>query len=541
MIPKLTVRNKLLLLIITPLLLSIILALFASQRLGQVSEAVNTVSEQRLVPLSHLNNITNLYNNGIVDLSHKARAQMLFWGEAKTQLEETVTQLDAEWKAYRNRPLLAEEQKLLKEGEEAFLAAEQTIEKLRGFIEEQSSYSMGNFVDLQLYPGLEPVQQLVKDLTTLQSSQAALSATDANSLASTSQLTIFILLAVVAVILLATGVWLYNGIRNPLTRMLNTVTEIESKRDLTIRANLAQGDEFGDMGRRFDRMIDTICDLMHKLQTAGEQAESVSKQMLDINDETVKHTQQQYSEIGEMVDAIAKVNESASTVLEDVKGSEKAIISAESVSREGGRSVQETIDSIETLSTEVSTSVNSIQALKTDSDSIGGVLDVIKGIAEQTNLLALNAAIEAARAGEQGRGFAVVADEVRQLASRTADSTQEIQDIIQSLQQGTLKAAEQMGQGKDAAQNSVETARNAGEVLTKVEAVFQVILDSSKGIAGAAEQQLAISEEVNQRAINVGELTEATLALTTNAADTGRQVADISETLRSSLVQFKTN
>lgn len=540
MVTRLTVRNKLLLLIITPLLLNTALALFASQRLGQVSDAVNTMSEERLAPLGHLNNITNLYNNGVVDLSHKARAQMLFWGEAKTQLDETMTQLDAEWQAYRDRNLLPEEQQLLEEGAEAFAAAQDTIDKLQGFIEEQSSYSMGSFVDLQLYPGLEPVQQLVKALTALQSERANISATDTNALANTSQITIFLLLAIIALILLVSGVWLYRGIRMPLTRMLNTITEIEAKRDLTLRANLPEGDEFGDMGRRFDRMIDTICELMHKLQTAGEQAELVSKQMLEISDESVTHTQQQYSEISGMVEAIAQVNQSATSVLNDVKHSERAIVNAESVSREGGRSVQKTIDSIETLSSEVGTSVNSIQLLKNDSDSIGGVLDVIKGIAEQTNLLALNAAIEAARAGEQGRGFAVVADEVRQLASRTADSTQEIQDIIQSLQQGTLTAAEQMNLGKDAAHDSVETARNAGEVLTEVETVFQTILDSSRGIASAAEQQLAMSEQVSQRASNVGELTEATLSLTTRAADTGRQVADISETLRSSLIQFKT-
>lgn len=540
MLPTLTVRTKLLLLIVTPLLLNTVLALFASQRLGVVSDAAQTVSTQRLEPLQRLNNITRLYNNGIVDLAHKVRAQMLFWGEAETQLNEAVLQLQNEWQAYRSRDLLPAEQKLLNEGQEAIDKADQTIAKLAGFIEEQSSYSMGSFVDLQLYPGLEPVQLLVKDLTAIQSEEAKASASSAENMASNAQLTVFAILAAMIVILVVIGVWLYRGIRKPMTVMLNTVTDIERTRDLTLRANLPYGDEFGDMGRRFDRMIETISKLIRSLQQVGEQAEHISHEMLHVSNETVKRTKLQHTEIQAMVNAIDQVNESANTVLQDVKNAEKATVSAESVSREGGVSVQATISSIEHLSEEVSAAVTSIQSLKSDSESIGGVLDVIKGIAEQTNLLALNAAIEAARAGEQGRGFAVVADEVRQLASRTSDSTAEIQGIIEKLQQGTLTAAEQMSKGKESATSSVDTARNAGEVLHKVEEVFHSILRSSKGIAEAAAQQLGIAEEVTQRADKVGALTEAALAMSTDAAETGKQVAQLSETLRSSLREFKT-
>lgn len=541
MIPVFSVRAKLLLLILTPLVLITILALLANQRLEQVSKAVNTVSEERLLPIRQLNNISNLYNSGIVDLSHKSRAQMLLWSEASTQLEQTITQLDDEWQAYKTRPLLPQEQKLLEEGKVAFESATKTIEKLRGFVAEQSSYSLGNFIDLQLYPGLEPLQQLVKSLAELQINQANLAAKNANQLADTSQVIVLGLLLAIATLVLGIGFWLYRGISKPLNLMLDTVTEIESKCDLTLRANISQKDEFGDMGRRFDRMLDSICAFMHNLQGTCEHAESVSKQMLEINDETVKRSQQQNAEIAEMTKSMVKVNESAITVLHDVKQSEQSIMDAEKVSQEGSESVQETIDCIETLSSEVSASVNSIQLLKTHSDKIGGVLDVIKGIAEQTNLLALNAAIEAARAGDQGRGFAVVADEVRQLASRTAASTQEIQDIILSLQNGTVKSADQMEHGKETAQKSVIAARNAGDVLEKVEAVFQNILDNSQGIANIAEQQLVVAEGVEQQVLTVGELTKDTLSLTTHAADTGQQVAQISETLRASLAQFKTH
>ncbi len=540
MLSALSVRTKLLILITIPIFLNAVLALYASQRLGVVSDAVQTVSTERLQPLQSLNKITRLYNNGVVDLAHKSRAQMLLWVEARQQLKETKLLLEATWADYRNRPLLSEETALLSENQVAFESAAQAIVELEGFIEEQSSYSIGGFVDLQLYPKLEPIQNLVKQLTDIQSTQAQLSAAEAENIASTTQFTVFAILIIMTIVLSAMGFWLYKGIRNPLTVMLQTVTEIEKSRNLTLRTNLDSNDEFGDMGRRFDRMMETIGELINQLQHVGKRAETVSHKMLDVNNKTMLRIEQQHAEITTMVNAIEQVNQSASMVLEDVRAAEQATTNAEVVSKEGGASVQATIASIESLSEEVSLAVTSIQTLKADSERIGGVLDVIKGIAEQTNLLALNAAIEAARAGEQGRGFAVVADEVRQLASRTADSTQEIQEIIQKLQQGTLSAANMMSEGKDSAGTSVETARNAGEVLNKVETVFQSILRRSQAIASAAEEQMHIATEVNQRAGRVGELTNETLTLSTDAADTGKQVAEISESLRSSLGQFKT-
>ncbi|NMH59401.1 methyl-accepting chemotaxis protein [Alteromonas ponticola] len=540
MLPALSVRSKLLVLITIPLLLNAILALYASQRLGVVSDAVQTVSSERLQPLQTLDKIMRLYSNGVVDLAHKSRAQMLLWDEAQNQLAETKQQLQEAWQAYQNRELLGEEKALLESNLPAFEAAAQAIAKLEGFIDKQSSYSIGSFVDLQLYPALEPVQSLVRQLIEIQSEQAQASAIEAEDIASNAQVTVFAILLVMTAALTVMGVWLYRGIRKPLTVMLNTVTDIEKSRNLTLRTQLESKDEFGDMGRRFDRMMTTIGELINDLQQVGQRAETVSRKMLEVNNNTVERIEQQHAEITTMVSAIEQVNQSASMVLDDVREAEKATLNADKVSKEGGASVKATITSIESLSAEVSLAVSSIQTLKDDSESIGGVLDVIKGIAEQTNLLALNAAIEAARAGEQGRGFAVVADEVRQLASRTAVSTQEIQQIIQKLQQGTLSAAEIMSNGKDSAGTSVDTARNAGDVLNEVEAVFQAILRSSQAIAGAAEEQMHIASEVNQRAGKVGELTHQTLTLSTETAETGKQVAEISEALRTSLGQFIT-
>lgn len=364
---------------------------------------------------------------------------------------------------------------------------------------------------------------------------------EANKLATESKVTLYTALGASVFLLVLNGIWVYLSIRRPLVAMLETVTIIEKKKDLTRRANLPAGDEFGDMGRRFDRMMVGICEMMGTLQALNQQMGTTSKNLVEVNNSTVNQARQQQAEIQSMTAAVEDVNNSAATVLHNIRDAEKATERADQAADEGNRTVQDTIDSIDALSSQVETAVAGIQELKSDSESIGSVLEVIKSIADQTNLLALNAAIEAARAGEQGRGFAVVADEVRQLASRTADSTQEIQGIIENLQLGSQRAATQMKQGEEAAASSVAQARKSGTALEQIEAVFGTILQSSREIATAAEEQLSITEGVNNRARRVGELSEEAVSLSQDAVKTSEHVADLSQNLQMTLALFKTN
>jgi methyl-accepting chemotaxis protein len=167
-----------------------------------------------------------------------------------------------------------------------------------------------------------------------------------------------------------------------------------------------------------------------------------------------------------------------------------------------------------------------IQKLESDSNNIGGVLDVIRGIAEQTNLLALNAAIEAARAGEQGRGFAVVADEVRTLAQRTQQSTEEIQHMIEQLQSGANNAVQAMKLGRDRAESTVQQAMQAGESLDAIKAAVGTITDMNTQIASAAEEQSAVAEEVNRNIINISDVAIKT---TENVNETAEASAKLSQ------------
>jgi len=201
--------------------------------------------------------------------------------------------------------------------------------------------------------------------------------------------------------------------------------------------------------------------------------------------------------------------------------------------------MERTVESIASLSEEVSNVAGSMDQLEKDTASVGAVLDVIKGIAEQTNLLALNAAIEAARAGEQGRGFAVVADEVRALARRTQESTAEIQHIIETVQSGAANAASAMRKGKEQSANTVEMAAETGKSIREISDAMSRIRDMVNHIATAAEEQSYATEEINRNIVNVATLVQSSHESAQHAGGIARELDVTSEKIRGQVQRFK--
>ncbi|OOZ41231.1 hypothetical protein BOW53_04430 [Solemya pervernicosa gill symbiont] len=238
--------------------------------------------------------------------------------------------------------------------------------------------------------------------------------------------------------------------------------------------------------------------ILGRMSNAVEQMKTMSGQLSDTSSTTHGEIQNQEQQTTQIATAISELSASAQEVAESATQAAEAAQHANSSASEGRQVVEQNITSIRELAAEVERSAEVIDQLAKDSDGIGGVLDVIQGIAEQTNLLALNAAIEAARAGEQGRGFAVVADEVRTLASRTQESTQEIQSMIERLQSGARSAVTAMEKGREKGQEGVEQAGRAGQALNEISDSVITISDMNSQIASAASEQSTVSEEINR-------------------------------------------
>ena len=248
---------------------------------------------------------------------------------------------------------------------------------------------------------------------------------------------------------------------------------------------------------------------------------------------------EQKSQLGLVATA---VNEMAATVQEVASNTVTADESAQNARNEtaaGQKVVQDNIQITNTLSNEIKNAADVIQALKSDSEGIGSVLDVIRGVSEQTNLLALNAAIEAARAGEHGRGFAVVADEVRTLASKTQESTVEIQEMIEKLQKGADSAVTAMEKGISTVEDSVKQATQTGESLKSISTTVNSISDINTQIAGAVEEQSVVAEDINKNVVIVDDLAQRGEESSSNIASANERLNQLAENLTAQVSQFK--
>ena len=318
-------------------------------------------------------------------------------------------------------------------------------------------------------------------------------------------------IALAAVLLGVALMWLTaRGVTQPILGVAAMLKDIASgEGDLTRRLEYARQDELGELAGWFNRFLDKLQPIIADVKHSVQDARSTADQSAAIASQTSAGMQQQFREIDQVATASQEMSATAHDVANNAAQAADAARGADSASREGLAVIDRTTLAIEQLASELNSAMGEVEALASSSEQIGSVLEVIRGIAEQTNLLALNAAIEAARAGEAGRGFAVVADEVRNLAKRTQDSVEEIRQVIENLQNGTREVVGSMHSSHKQAQSSVEQVGQAVAALRRIGDSVTVINDMNLQIASAAEEQSAVAEEVNRNVASIRDVTEA--------------------------------
>ncbi|MDR6712634.1 methyl-accepting chemotaxis protein [Pseudomonas hunanensis] len=318
-----------------------------------------------------------------------------------------------------------------------------------------------------------------------------------------------------------------------------TAAERVASGDLSHNLKVDRRDELGQLQASMQRMTQGLRELIGGIGDGVTQIASAAEELSAVTEQTSAGVNNQKVETDQVATAM---NQMAATVHEVARNAEQAseaALMADQQAREGDRVVSEAIAQIERLAGEVVNSSEAMNQLKAESDKIGSVLDVIKSVAQQTNLLALNAAIEAARAGEAGRGFAVVADEVRSLAQRTQQSTEEIEELIAGLQSGTQRVASVMDASRGLTDSSVELTRRAGGSLETITRTVSSIQAMNQQIATAAEEQSAVAEEINRSVMNVRDISDQTSAASEETASSSVELARLGTHLQGLVGRFR--
>ncbi len=309
--------------------------------------------------------------------------------------------------------------------------------------------------------------------------------------------------------------------------------------NLTAQTSYQGKDELGQIANGLNNMGGQFRQIIQDLSGAASQLASAAEETSAVTRDTNQNILRQQQEVEQVATAMNEMNATVHEVAKNASSAAGAAHNADEQATNGKRVVEKTMDAIESLADEVNSTAGAIRSLAQDSETIGTVLDVIRGIAEQTNLLALNAAIEAARAGEQGRGFAVVADEVRTLAQRTQKSTQEIQEMIERLQKGTSTAVDAMEKSQERAHAGVQQAAEAGTSLDAIKKAVDNITDMNTQIASAAEEQSAVAEEINRNINNISQVAEQSATGAEQTAAASEQLARLAEQLQTMVIRFR--
>jgi methyl-accepting chemotaxis protein len=414
-----------------------------------------------------------------------------------------------------------------------------SMESLKGIDEDKSLYDQGelNGTSVSLYAATitnysgKPIGVLVlaKDRSYFASASSTLSA-------------LVLGLSLLSVLVIGSLVWLISrGVVKPLAEAAQAMESIASEEgNLSERLDESGNDEVTQIARAYNQFAGKTESLVDR---ASEMAGILSEQVAEfaaMAAHTHSEVSKQHEQTTQVATAMTEMSATVHEVAQNSTHAAEAAVNADAQANDGRQVVEGAVASIQSLASEVGQAGKMVQQVESDSERIGSVLDVIRGIADQTNLLALNAAIEAARAGEQGRGFAVVADEVRTLARRTQDSTEEIQEMIESLQSGVQKTVEVMEAGQQQASDSVDQSQQVNQSLEEITQAVDTISQMSAQIATAAEQQSAVAEDINRNITEISHGADGTAADAEKSAQSSEEMAMGIEQLVAQLSQFNT-
>ncbi|OPX54837.1 methyl-accepting chemotaxis protein [Oceanospirillum multiglobuliferum] len=493
-----------------PLATLLILGIIALWGIKEVSAGLETVYKDRVVPLSSLKVISDDYAVLIIDSINKADNGMITAENAYQKIQQAEQRIQGIWAAYLKTELTPEESQLATEAEILFAVADAAVQQASTQLKNLSGITTHQLSELNgpMYLAVDPVSEKINQLVALQLKVAKQEYLKANAHYAEVRNIIIALLSTAFLGSLAAGIYIITCVSRQLgeePERVRVLTSRVAKGDLTIPTDHNSHPDsimvaVSAMAKDLEQVVQNVKNSTQEIATLGTQLHQrteATRQLLQIQSD---ETQQISSAMTEMN---ATVHEVASSATMAAQASHKV----EHEMEKGLVVIEKSINSVHHLAAEVNQSALVISKLAEDSEQVETILSVIGGIAEQTNLLALNAAIEAARAGEQGRGFAVVADEVRTLASRTHQSTEQIHTMICRIQEGVASAVKVMRNNEAVAKQSVLLTESTRQSLYEINLSVKTVNDMNTQIASAAEEQSLVSEEIHRNIAAINDIT----------------------------------
>ena len=518
--------------------LVVLLGVFAVNRMTQMRQSSQDMSANQLPSMTHLGTITeNVLRMRILSFRVLVNREPAALQEAETRIGVLADKVKTAQAKYATLPAGAEEAALYKAFGvtlDNYLKAQAEMVALskQGKVDE-----MRALINSRIKDGTDQMGEQLNKLIAINAADAKQADEDAGQ-SYEGAITGVVAVSVVAALLTVLLAWLLTrSIVTPLRKAVE-VAETIAAGNLSKTIEDDGKDEPARLLSALSTMQASLRQTIQHIAGSATQLASAAEELSAVTEEASRGLQQQNNEIDQAATAVNEMTAAVEEVARNAASTSEASGQSNQAAREGRDRVMETVGAIQTMTQDVQNTSAMIEGLAAQGRDIGKVLDVIRAIAEQTNLLALNAAIEAARAGEAGRGFAVVADEVRALAHRTAQSTQEIEKMVAGIQNGTGEAVQSMQQSNQRSQTTLEMARAAGASLEQITASISLINERNLVIASASEEQAQVSREVDRNLVNIRDLATQSAAGANQTSAASHELSRLAVDLNGMVARF---